>query len=373
MSCQTDRIIYHNCSETASSYSLNKWNINNSNDKFALRETIDKDGKVKRLDFLFNSNNPKLCYLPSIVAYEYKPNQIIETLFSSPNEPLIANECEMPFKTIYHLKDSLIVSTETFFKIDTINFSSQEVSEIKKYINPIVKYSTNDSRNTEIEFYIFSYAKYNGMYPTNKGYKFLKGNYYYDKKPVNQNVIDGLLPVVRDNQKDYPFETVLKNGYNLLYEILEDSNSRMQRMSLNKGSRSIKIINDTSFGLPFKNLGYLSADFNDSFVFVQSYGSGNPNYFHLLKKENGDLLKEGVFIDADEQEEIILYISTRDRYTEIYKLYDVKNNHEIDISDLDIKECNNYIECISIQEVTNDLISLKLGSNKSERTIRYNR
>lgn len=89
LSCQTENILYHSCGTTASSYSLVEWNIENSKDRFAMRETVDNEGRVKKLEFLINNDYPTLCYLPKIVEYEYEPNKITEKLFSQEGDVLV--------------------------------------------------------------------------------------------------------------------------------------------------------------------------------------------------------------------------------------------------------------------------------------------
>jgi len=97
----------------------------------------------------------------------------------------------MPFKTIYHLNNNYISRTETFRKFDTINFSKNELAELKKYVSEYELNICNDSTNTEIEFYYHSFAKMNGVYPTNKDYKY-DPNYYYGDIPENKSIINGI-------------------------------------------------------------------------------------------------------------------------------------------------------------------------------------
>ena len=61
--------------------------------------------------------------------------------------------------------------------------------------------------------------------------------------------------------------------------------------------------------MPYKNLGYVGADFKDYFVFVNSFGSGNPNYIELIKKSNGkNILKSGsAWIDVERKQDYLLY------------------------------------------------------------------
>lgn len=200
VACQNTQLLYHECGTTASSYTLSKWNIKDKNNQWALKETIDKQGRVRSLEFLYNTGGATLCYLPTKVLYEYPEGQIVETLYRG-NDVAVANDCEMHYRKIYNLNEGYIVSTETFYKIDSITYPTNEVEETKKYVSSYEKYEVNDSINTEIEFYIFSFSKMNGIYPTNKNYKFPKGNYYFDKEPVNTEILKALKKEKTDNMR----------------------------------------------------------------------------------------------------------------------------------------------------------------------------
>ena len=193
-----EKIIFHKFGSTASSWEILEWNISDtSNSRGILKETIDRNSRVIELEFL--NVKAHLCYLATRIKYSYYENKIIEDLFFD-SIPLIANECEMNYRSIYHLKDNYIEKVETFFRFDTINYSAREIEEIKKYIQEHKMSICDDSTNTEIEYYYHSYAKLNGIYPVNKGYKFEKGHYYYDKEPVNKSIIDGIEKLRKNNR-----------------------------------------------------------------------------------------------------------------------------------------------------------------------------
>ena len=96
----------------------------------------------------------------------------------------------------------------------------------------------------------------------------------------------------------YGYDTILKGGYTISFS-LDDST---ERLYLKKKNKIIKEIASCSRGLPYKNLGYKAADFTDYFVLAHSFGSGNPNYIELIKKDNGlNILKDGAaWIGANE-------------------------------------------------------------------------
>lgn len=193
LSCNktTEKVLIHECGETSSSYNLIKWNITDKDNRLALKETVDRKGRVTKLEYLVNQNGGSLCYLPDVVEYEYEKNKIIEKLYKNGIE-MEATECEMPYKTIYHLNKNYIEKVETFFKFDTINFSKGEITEIKKYIPEHRILICNDTTNSEVEFYYHSYAKMNGIYPTNKNYKYDQNNYYYGDEPEAESIVNGI-------------------------------------------------------------------------------------------------------------------------------------------------------------------------------------
>jgi len=108
-----------------------------------------------------------------------------------------------------------------------------------------------------------------------------------------------------DEIRAYEYDTTLKSGYNISFKV-DDS---LQYLYLKKHGKTITELSSTSRGLPYKNLGYVGADFKDYFVFVHSYGSGNPHYIELIKKVTGEnILKEGgAWIDVDTIKQVLLF------------------------------------------------------------------
>ena len=188
-----DKILIHEFTPTASSWNVLNWNTINDKNPFQIRETVDSKNRVTKLEFLKNGKEYEdaLCYLPTLVEYEYEPNKIIEKLYIN-GEQMEATECEIPFKTVYHLNNNYISKVETFRKFDTINFSKNELAELRKYVSEYELNICNDITNTEIEFYYHSFAKMNGIYPTNKNYKYDPNNYYYGDTPENESIINGI-------------------------------------------------------------------------------------------------------------------------------------------------------------------------------------
>lgn len=108
-----------------------------------------------------------------------------------------------------------------------------------------------------------------------------------------------------DEVDPYVYGTTLTNGYKISFKV-DDS---LQYLYLKKGNKTITELAVTSKGLPYKNLGYIGADFKDYFVLVHSFGSGNPHYIELIKKTTGkNVLKNGAaWIGVEEKKGFLLY------------------------------------------------------------------
>lgn len=178
----------------------------------------------------------------------------------------------------------------------------------------------------------------------------------------------------------YDFDTILKNGYNLSYRIYLDriENDTMQSLTLVKNGRDIRTLNETVYPMLHKNLGYIGADFENSFVFVQSFGSGNPHEIQLIEKETGKQIKVGTWVDADEKEEILVYIQNIYEKNEQLKIYDVRNEEEFIINDFKNSKCyREYPEglrsCVEIDTITKNKIALKIDTDDEKILRNYKR
>jgi len=183
---------------------------------------------------------------------------------------------------------------------------------------------------------------------------------------------------VKTETEPYDFDTILKNGYHLSYRIYNDSieNDALQSLTLVKGNRDIKMLNETSYPMLHKNLGYIGADFGAAFLFVQSYGSGNPDEMQLIQKENGKELKSGVIVDLKEDQKVLLYIENLHEKNEKLKLLDLKNNTEKLITDFNNLSCTHVgglRNCVKIDTVTQKEIVLKTDSEEDNILKRYKR
>ena len=190
--CQ-ERVIYHAYHQTASSWDIDEWNISDTTKTpWTLKETIDSNGRVVELVFLENGQPSRhLCYLANRVTFEYQENRIIETLYSSDQE-LLATDCEMPYKTIYHLdKDGFITKTESFAKYDFTKSDSAEIKQWKEWVPEYVEKLADNETNLQIDYYYHSFAKMNGIYPVQRNFK-LTNNYYYGDEPERESIVNGI-------------------------------------------------------------------------------------------------------------------------------------------------------------------------------------
>ena len=191
------------------------------------------------------------------------------------------------------------------------------------------------------------------------------------EQPISNNIIDF---------EPYDYDTILSDGYNLKYKVYKDNKTseKLQSLTLRKGDKEIKVLNETSFLMLFKNLGYIGADFDSSFVFVQSFGSGNPHYIQLIDKRTGQELRNGTWVDADENEQVILYIENEHEESEELIIYDVKNGIEIISTDFEKSKCIEHVigglrNCVEIDTVTTDEIILKIDTDEEKIIKKYNR
>ena len=179
----------------------------------------------------------------------------------------------------------------------------------------------------------------------------------------------------------YDYETDLKGDFRLEYRVFVESNypDTLQTIFLMKGSEEIKDLNGgSSYGLPHKNIGYIGADFDSSFVFVQSFGSGNPHEIQLIDKKSGKELLKGTWVDADENEQILLYIENEHEQNEKLLIYDVKNENEIISTGFEKSKCVEHVigglrNCVEIETVTTDEIVLKIDTDEERILKKYNR
>jgi hypothetical protein len=203
-----------------------------------------------------------------------------------------------------------------------------------------------------------------------------------EKSPITKSVNIKQTAEIEELKKleiePYDFDTILKNDFHLSYRVYKDTieNETLQSLTLVKGKKDIKQISETSFPMLHKNLGYIGADFGKTFLFVQSFGSGNPHEIQLIEKENGKIITEGVLVDSNEIEKVLLYIKNDHEKNEKLILFDIKHNKEKIITDFNNLKCINtggLRNCIVIDTVTKNEIIIKTESEEDKLTKKYNR
>lgn len=173
-------------------------------------------------------------------------------------------------------------------------------------------------------------------------------------------------------ERDYNrfFKTALKGGYHVKY--LRDS--QYQYIVLKKDAKILDTINDADIGESrLKALGYVGADFNNYFVFVNSFGSGNPNYIKLIEKKTGkNVIEKGSsWIDANEKKEVLLYANEGwNKMT----LYDIKyKSKKIFPLPSDLPSFPERLKNIELVVVTKKYFKIAYGTETAKKKKTYNR
>lgn len=121
---------------------------------------------------------------------------------------------------------------------------------------------------------------------------------------IDSNYLN-MVEQIEENPYSDNYDTIIKGGFLIsYYHDTED-----QYLIYKKGQKVIDTIGGGSLGLLYKNLGYIGADFDNTFVFVQSFGSGNSHYIQLYDKETAkNLIEDGsAWIDVDTTKQFLLY------------------------------------------------------------------
>ena len=183
---------YHKYSPTASDYDIVQWKLSDTTrQNFLLKETVDNKGRVIKLEFL-NKALPgsSLCYLADKVIFKYQGRQIIETLYLS-DTLMYATDCEMYYKSIYQLdRRNFITRIDRFAKYNLLNLGG---SSLKQWKELVPEHIILNSRVTplQIDYYRYSYAKLNGIYPASKNFE-LADEHYYGDEPERKLIVTGL-------------------------------------------------------------------------------------------------------------------------------------------------------------------------------------
>jgi len=190
---------------------------------------------------------------------------------------------------------------------------------------------------------------------------------------INQNI-------EIDSVEQYSYDTLLSQGFHLAYRVYIDSarQEQIQKLSLVKEKEVIKVLNETTYLELHKSLGYIGADFGETFLFTKSFGSGNPHQIQLIEKETGKELLSGVWVDVNESEKIILYIMNLHEENEELKLLDLANNKEFIVQEFRDSKCINeqiggLRNCVVIDTVTFKEIVLKIDSDEEDYSRTFKR
>jgi hypothetical protein len=198
---QKEHILYHKYYQSASDYNIEKWNIvDTTGQEFLLKETVDAKGRVTKLEFLDNGQPASsLCYLANKVTFKYQGNKIIETLYLS-DSIMYATDCEMYYKRIYLLdKDNFITRVEKFAKYDTINLGGSTLKQWKEWVPEHVNLDTANNL-LQVDYYLYSFAKFNGIYPVSRNFKLTDVGDYYGDEPEKQSIVKGLQKLWNNNR-----------------------------------------------------------------------------------------------------------------------------------------------------------------------------
>lgn len=163
----------------------------------------------------------------------------------------------------------------------------------------------------------------------------------------------------------YDFDTKLSNGYSIEFSYFKNNKDNFieKCLTLKKKNKIIDTLNIMGYGAPDKNLGYIGADFKHYFAFVNSFGSGNPHEFRLIKKINGETIKEGYIIDSFNNPDFLLYIKGHDSIM----LYDVTKKKDKLIEHLsksnEIKgTLSNLCDILKIKKVTKEYVQIEIDN-----------
>jgi hypothetical protein len=121
---------------------------------------------------------------------------------------------------------------------------------------------------------------------------------------IDSNYLENI-NFIKENPYSDNYDTIIKGGFSISYV----HDKELQYLLYKKGQKIIDTISGCSLGLPYKNLGYIGADFDRTFVFVNSFGSANPHYIWLFDKATAkNLIPDGsAWIDVDTTNQVLLY------------------------------------------------------------------
>ena len=183
------------------------------------------------------------------------------------------------------------------------------------------------------------------------------------------------IPTIEQLYKEnpYDYDTILKNGYNLHFKYLIEKGNEYPEMmlTLNRQNKIIDTLNIMGYGAPHKNLGYIGADFNNYFAFVQSFGSGNPHEMQLIRKRDGKVILNGFYIDKNEKNGILLYNKGYDSLM-FYDITKQKNNFIAELNKCNFIKCrvSELPDFLKIKKITNKQIYIEISQVNGDKILK---
>lgn len=171
---------------------------------------------------------------------------------------------------------------------------------------------------------------------------------------------------------EYYQDSLLKGGYIISYR-MDDS---MEYLFLRKNGKTITELYSMSKGCLAKNLGYVWADFQNCFVFVNAYGPCNPIEARLINKKDGkNIFKTTVaLLDVDKIKGLILYADDAAPLDNIkLTLYNIHSGKR------EIFNCPKGLDAgdvfcsVQIKKLTDKELTIKYQGETSEKTKTYKR
>lgn len=180
-SCATkEKIAYHRVytgTYDARPVVVDLWN-DSSGDKL-IRETTDEKNRVIKIEFLTQGKLSGHGNFPvAKITYEYQDHKIIETAYDKDEKNLYVDKHASHYKSIYYLDENGFIE-----KVDRVSdFKTRDPVWKELNMEPPSRadlekeskdYHTHfyEGRPLEVEFYKYSYYKFNGIYPISKDYK----------------------------------------------------------------------------------------------------------------------------------------------------------------------------------------------------------
>ena len=169
----------------------------------------------------------------------------------------------------------------------------------------------------------------------------------------------------------YDSKTNLKNDYKLKFSYFRRKPNEVieKCLVLMKNKKIIDTLNTLGYAALDKNLGYVVGDFENYFVFVQSFGSGNPHEIQLIRKKDAKKILEGYYAATDEKNELLLYYKGDDSLM-YYNVKSKKNKLLVNLKNCDyIHTTINNLDW-EIKKVTKKQIEVKIIENENDGDIK---